>query len=636
MNYRLPAGRGLLLASAFCVVAVGCSPSAEKTAESTAVADTAGAPAVQPAGERTPGARRAMFGDLHLHTRFSFDAYVFGTRATPDDAYRYARGEAIQHPGGFPMQMHKPLDFLAVTDHASYLGMLAAMDDPSTAVYKHPVAVRIREAKDPEERRAAFQNMIARFGGQVPNDDLIDHGIMRSAWQEIIESAQRNNDPGHFTTFIAYEFTSSGPDMENLHRNVIFRGDEVPADPFSRLDSVNPEDLWSWMDRYRDGGDDVIAIPHNSNGSDGMMFELSDWAREPIGPQYSETRLRNEPLVEVTQIKGTSDTHPALSPNDEWADFEIMELKIASTEPSRPHGSYVREAYLNGLALAADGAGNPYKFGLIGSSDTHVAAGSFDEKNYWGKVGLLDATPQLRGSVPADPPRADGKTYVPGYFHFWSASGLAGVWAEENTRDSIFAAFRRKETFATSGPRMKVRFFAGYGYPDDLAARPDGVEVAYAQGVPMGADLPAAEDGAAPKFLVMAMRDPDEAPLQRLQVIKGWVDDGGKHEQVYDVACADGGTVDPATHRCPDNGARVDLGDCSISADLGDDELRTVWSDPDFKAGESAFYYVRALQNPTCRWSTWDAVRAGVAPRPDDPTTIQERVWSSPIWVGAN
>ncbi|MEE4300349.1 MAG: DUF3604 domain-containing protein [Pseudomonadales bacterium] len=593
-----------------------------------------------------PAERRAFFGDLHIHTRFSFDAWIFGTRTTPDDAYRFARGEGIRHPAGFEMKMEKPLDFLAVTDHASYLGMLPAMFDPDSRVGRHPVAVQLREADTPAERSAAFQGLIPRFGGQISNDDLIDRDVMRSAWQEIIESAERNNDPGEFTTFIAYEYTSSGGALENLHRNVFFRGADVPEDPFSRLDSLNPEDLWSWMDRERDGGRDAIAIPHNSNGSDGMMFELVNWADEPIDEAYAEQRMRNEPLVEVTQVKGTSDTHPALSPNDEWADFEIMPVRIASTLQSRPAGSYVREAYLNGLALEARGQGNPYKFGLIGSSDTHVAAGSFDEDRFWSKVGLLDATPQQRGSVPMDDAasasapggaayREVPRGYAPSYYHFWSASGLAGVWADANTRDAIFEAFRRKETFATSGPRMKVRFFAGHGFAEDLATRPDGVATAYATGVPMGADLAADAGGAAPRFLVHAMRDPDEAPLQRLQIVKGWIEGGEKKEEVYDVACSDGGVVDPTTRRCPDNGARVNLADCTITAGVGADELATVWVDPDHVPGQEAFYYVRALQNPTCRWSTWDAVRANVAPRPDLHATIQERAWSSPIWVTA-
>lgn len=648
MNTTHGAGAAALPAAILLLIGVAGCDGSERDSTPEAFSDAT--PNGAAAGDTTrgaapaPGERRALFGDLHIHTRYSFDAWIFGTRTTPDDAYRFARGEGIAHPAGFEMKMAKPLDFLAVTDHASYIGMLPAMYDPESSVGQHPVAKELREADTPTERGAAFQGLIPRFSGDVEGDDLVDRDVMRSAWQEIIASAERNNDPGAFTTFIGYEYTSSGGERENLHRNVFFRGSDVPDDPFSRLDSLNPEDLWSWMDRERAGGRDAIAIPHNSNGSDGLMFELVNWADEPIDAAWSEQRMRNEPLVEVTQVKGTSDTHPALSPNDEWADFEIMPVRVASTLESRPEGSYVREAYLNGLALEADGQGNPYKFGLIGSSDTHVSAGSFEENNYWSKVGLLDASAQQRGSVPLEDPdsaTAPGAAaytdvpegYAPSYYHFWSASGLAGVWAEANTRDAIFEAFRRKETFATSGPRMKVRFFAGHGFPDDLANRPDGVATAYASGVSMGADLVADAGGAAPSFLVHAMRDPDEAPLQRLQVIKGWIEGGEKMEKVYDVACSDGAAVDPETHRCPDNGARVNLADCSITGGVGDDELAVVWTDPDHVAGRDAFYYVRALQNPTCRWSTWDAIRAGVEVRPDLHATIQERAWSSPIWV---
>jgi hypothetical protein len=376
------------------------------------------------------------------------------------------------------------------------------------------------------------------------------------------------------------------------------------------------------------------------------MFMLTDWAGNPIDSAYTDLRMRNEPLVESTQVKGTSDTHPLLSPNDEWADFEIMPYRIATTLHSEENGSYVRQAYLRGLLLEEQMGANPYKFGVIGSSDTHTGAGSFEEDNFFSKIGILDATPEQRGSVPlsadavAQAERAGATqtlketevgTYRNAAQQFWSASGLAGVWAEENTRDSIFNAFRRKETFATSGPRLKVRFFAGYDLPADLTDRGDWVTEAYTRGVTMGGDL-YARSGATPTFAVWAARDARSAPLQRLQVIKGTVVDGEMSEMVYDVACSEGFAVDPATHRCPDNGATVDLTDCSYSSDAGAGELHATWRDPDFNPGERAFYYVRALENPTCRWSTWDAIRSGVPLRPDLHATIQERAWSSPIW----
>ena len=577
--------------------------------------------------------RNAYFGDLHVHTRYSFDAFVFGTRTGPDDAYRFAKGEPISHPGGFEMQLDRPLDFQAVTDHAAYLGMLPAMADPDSKVGKHPVAQAIRNARSAAERRAAFQGVgqRARLGRDQP-DDLLDPDVVRSAWQAIIEAAERHNDPGHFTAFVAYEYTSSGPQRENLHRNVIFRGGNAPAQPFSRRDSINPEALWDWMDALRADGIEALAIPHNSNGSNGLMFALTDWAGNPIDQAYAEQRMRNEPLVEITQVKGTSETHPLLSPNDEWADFEIMPFRIATTLPSQPHGSYVREAWRNGLALEQAGAANPYRFGVVGASDTHVSAGSFDESNYWSKVGLLDYTPELRGSVPVGETEDGAPEYAPGYFQTWGASGLAVAWAESNTRESLYAAFRRRETYATSGTRIRVRFFGGFGMDEDLMSGDEAVAQGYAAGVPMGGELVARADGAAPAFFVWAARDPQAAPLQRVQVIKGWATDEGSHEQVYDVACSDGGVVDPRTWRCPDNGARVDLTDCSISADVGAGELRTLWRDPQFDPAQRAFYYVRVLENPTCRWSTWDALARGVAPREGINAIIQERAWSSPVW----
>ena len=609
----------------------GCGQEAAQ--ERSAASETpAAAPPPAPVIESNPN-KNAYFGDLHVHTQYSFDAFLFGTRATPDDAYAFAKGGALQHAAGQQMQLRKPLDFQAVTDHATYLGMMPAMYDETTKAGAHPVAKTLREAKTPAEIGAAFQSVLPRIGGALEEpDDLLDLGVVRDAWAKIIESADRHNDPGNFTTFIGYEYTTSGPEFENLHRNVIFRGSEAPEVPFSRLDSLNPEDLWDWMDGLRSQGIETLAIPHNSNGSDGWMFERTYRSGEPMDAAYAEQRMRNEPLVEVTQVKGTSDAHPLLSPNDEWADFEIMPVRVGTLLPSQPEGSYVRTAYLDGLEMEeADGL-NPYRFGLIGASDTHNAAGSFAEDDYWSKTGLIDATGQLRGSVPLDEPTEDGDLYNPTMgAWYWGASGLAGVWAESNTRDAIYDAFRRKETFATSGPRIRVRFFAGYGINDGLLNAEDLIAAAYAAGTPMGGDL-LAEGEAAPGFFAWALGDADSAPLQRLQIIKGWIAEGEAQEQVFDIACSDGGAVDPATHRCPDNGASVDLATCTHSKDQGDAELSAVWRDPTFRPGERAFYYVRALENPKCRWSTWDALRAGAAPRPDLAATIQDRAWSSPIW----
>ena len=556
----------------------------------------------QPAvgAEASPSAnplRHAYFGDLHVHTRYSLDAFAFGTRVDPDAAHEFAKGNAITHPAGFDMQLDRPLDFLAVTDHAEYLGHSASSwsDRPE-----------------------------------------LDPDLVRSAWSEIVASANRHNDPGTFTAFIGYEYTSGGGGGENLHRNVLFRGDRGPEALFSRLDSINPEDLWSTMDTWRAAGLEVLAIPHNMNGSDGRMFEYENFEGGAIDEAYVQQRTLNEPIAEITQIKGTSETHPALSPNDEWADFEIMAFKVAPWNvPSKPEGSYVRDALRRGLTIEAGGVGNPYKLGFIGSSDTHVAAGGFREEDQLAWSAMLSAEATQRGSVPADAETVDdgsGRAYAPGPGMRYGASGLAGVWAEENTRASLFDAMRRKETFGTSGPRIRVRFFGGSGIRALDMSAPTLVSAAYEQGVPMGGDLRGATTDAAPAFLVWVVRDPMRAPLQRAQVVKGWMEDGATHERVYDVACSDDLAVDPGTHRCPDNGAQVDLETCDITADVGAAELKTIWTDPEFDPGEPAFYYVRVLENPTCRWSTWDALRAGVAPRLDFPATIQERAWSSPIW----
>ena len=637
--------------------------------------------------------RNVYFGDLHVHTKHSFDSYIFGTTATPDDAYEYAKGGAIEHPLGYQMQLREPLDFYAVTDHGFLMGNVEWWADPSnttpgTEPFTNLNTLENRTVESIPRRGALFATQVRSLaagagvmgtikylwtGDQARAISIYSVDKHRSAWKDIIRSAQEHNDPGNFTTFVAYEYTTSttrsgenvsvlnpfgtGPyEGGNLHRNVIFRGDQVTVEPFSRLKSLNPEDLWTWMDGLRDRGVDTIAIPHNSNGSNGQMFELEDWAGYPVGKAYAEFRMRNEPLVEMTQVKGTSDTHPLLSPNDEWADFEIMDTRVGGTAWSRPDGSYVRQAYLDGLSLQEEQRGNPYKFGLVGASDTHTGAISDDESDYHSKIGILDGTPQGRGSVPLpdeqvklimdndDLPGARliglkkfGDTYYsnPG-FRQWSASGLAVVWAEENTRDSIFNAFRRKETYATSGNRIKLRFFAG----EDLDSSPlsdEGlINKAYSNGVPMGGDLTGLEES--PEFLVWAVRDARGAPLQRVQIIKGFAENaigdpvGRPNEQVYDVACSDGLKVDPITHRCPDNGAKVNLSDCSISSDVGASELKTYWKDPDFDPTQKAFYYVRVLENPTCRWSTWDALRNGVEPRPDLHKTLQERAWSSPIW----
>ncbi len=617
---------GLLLLS---LVVTACSDNSTTSSEEPQLSSSSAPETTSaiPSGYNTE--RNAYFGDLHVHTMYSFDAFIFGTTSSPDDAYEFAKGGTLTHPAGFDMSLDTPLDFYGVSDHAFYLGVLRQMADPSTEISKHPAAAGMSTLGGSDDRGAKFGAILA-FMRSGRGEEINDPSIRKEAWDDIVASANRHNDPGNFTAFVAYEYTASTTDSGNLHRNVIFRDDIAPELPFSRLDSSNPEDLWAWMDNNRANGIESLAIPHNSNGSNGSMFMLTDNAGRPIDDAYANLRMRNEPLVEITQVKGTSDTHPALSPNDEWADFEIMPFRIATSLYSEPNGSYVRQAYLNGLKMQAEGGVNPYKLGVIGSSDTHNASYAGDEDDYWSKVGLRDADGVLRGSVPLSEPRANGELYADTYFNTWGAAGLAGVWAEENTRAAIYDAFRRKETFGTSGTRMKVRFFAGNDLPelDDE----DLIGKAYGGGVPMGGDL-IANAAEIPSFIAWVAKDPNSASLQRLQIIKGWVEDGEAQELVFDVACSDGGSIDPTSHRCADNGAQVNLSDCSISEGLGAAELKARWQDPSYDPNQHAIYYVRALENPTCRWSTWDAIRAGVAPRSDLPATIQERIWSSPIWI---
>ena len=617
---------GLLLLS---LVVTACSDNSTTSSEEPQLSSSS-APettSVLPSGYNTE--RNAYFGDLHVHTMYSFDAFIFGTTSSPDDAYEFAKGGTLTHPAGFDMSLDTPLDFYGVSDHAFYLGVLRQMADPSTEISKHPAAAGMSTLGGSDDRGSKFGAILA-FMRSDRGEEINDPSIRKEAWDDIVASANRHNDPGNFTAFVAYEYTASTADSGNLHRNVIFRDDIAPELPFSRLDSSNPEDLWAWMDNNRANGIESLAIPHNSNGSNGSMFMLTDNAGRPIDDAYANLRMRNEPLVEITQVKGTSDTHPALSPNDEWADFEIMPFRIATSLYSEPNGSYVRQAYLNGLKMQAEGGVNPYKLGVIGSSDTHNASYAGDEDDYWSKVGLRDADGVLRGSVPLSEPRANGELYADTYFNTWGAAGLAGVWAEENTRAAIYDAFRRKETFGTSGTRMKVRFFAGNDLPE--LEDEDLIGKAYGGGVPMGGDL-IANAAEIPSFIAWVAKDPNSASLQRLQIIKGWVEDGEAQELVFDVACSDGGSIDPTSHRCADNGAQVNLSDCSISEGLGAAELKARWQDPSYDPNQHAIYYVRALENPTCRWSTWDAIRAGVAPRSDLPATIQERIWSSPIWI---
>ena len=579
--------------------------------------------------------RNAYFGQTHVHTSWSFDAYVFGNTVTgPEDAYKYALGQPIKHPGGYMVKIKRPLDFEAVTDHAEYAGTVRLANDPTSDISKLPIAEKLKvHSKEDIEKIYLFLG--TSMMKKEPIKELIDPQVASDIWKQTVAAADKYYQPGKFTTFAAYEWTST-PNNRNMHRNVFFKDSKkVPDLPFTSLNSENPEDLWVWMDAQRKAGNEVLAISHNANLSDGIMFPLDvDNKGRPIDVAWARDRMNNEPLSEITQLKGTSETHPSLSPNDEFAGFEILTYLLGGAERApRVHGSYIREAYENGLAMQDNRGFNPYKFGVVGASDTHDTAAAYEQSNYFGGHGLLDATPQARLS---------GKKEMGSTMDTLSTSGLGGVWAEENTRESIFAAMQRKETFGTSGPRIKVRLFGGWGFALDVLKQKDWVKTGYADGVPMGGDLPPPK-GKAPSFVVWAVKDPDEANLDRIQIVKGWTKNGQTFERIYDVAWSGNrklehsGLVQNVLYRgndlkLPPVGNTVDVKNATYKNTIGAVELKTVWTDPEFDPSLHAFYYARVLQIPTPRWTTYDAKTLGVAPPSNVPATLQDRAWTSPIW----
>jgi hypothetical protein len=575
-----------------------------------------------------PDAKRNVFwGDLHIHTSFSYDAYTFGARALPDDAYVYAKGGTIEHAIGYPIRASRPLDFAAVTDHVEYLGIPRSLGD---AENDEP---SLREVLETGSRwkitwyflqKAAFQMGTAERRERVFGTG--EREVSRDAWREIIAAAGRHDEPGRFTTFIAYEWTSM-PDDENLHRNVLYASDRVPDFPYSSLDSEDPEQLWRALESQRREGMEVLAIPHNGNVSNGKMYDRVTLSGGRLSARYAEARMRNEPISEIFQVKGQSEAHPSLSGEDEFADFELFE-QVMSARPgwSEPRGSYARDALRTGLELSAREGFNPYRFGVIGSSDSHNASSSVEEDNYHGKLPLLDGTVGIRLGVSLLIPDSQNRGLQ------WGAAGLAAIWAEENTRRSLFDAMRRRETYATSGPRITVRFFGGWAYAGSILRAADFVERAYAGGVPMGGELTAGEGAGAPRFLVAAARDPLGANLDRIQIVKGWVDpSGSSHERIYDVAASDDRRPDPRTHRVDTVGDTVDVARATYENTIGAPELTALWTDPDFDPAVEAFYYARVLEIPTPRWSTYDAKAMGVTP--PEPATIQERAVTSAIWL---
>ena len=579
----------------------------------------------------------ALFGDLHVHTTNSFDAFIFGTRTDANDAYRFAKGETIDNGAGDKIKLDgPPLDFYAVTDHGEYLGIVPALRDRSSPLSKTDTAKSIFGLLA-TDRRASF----LRVGQTVVSGDEIeeiyDRDLMDSIWARTVAAADDHNAPGKFTTFAGYEFTAmravADTAAANLHRNVIFK-DSAPGRLFTTLDSPRPDALWGWMDEQRSAGHDVLAIPHNSNASNGMMFAFGSYNGGPLDAAEAELRARNEPLVEITQVKGTSETHPQLSPNDEWSDFEIYDNLIGGQLPSYvTDGSFVRQGLARGFTVEKRSGTNPFQFGVIGSSDTHISGGAYEEESFFGKFSH-DMNPDSRQTVPPKGERTWPENFKPATDLIatpqYGASGLAGVWARANTRDEIFDAMSNKETFGTSGPRMKLRFFAmKQPVSPDILDAPDMVEQSYAAGLPMGQKWEKSGNKA-PQFLAWASQDPNSAPLERLQIIKSWMEDGRPQERIFDIACADG--REPEGGRCPEQNAALDISTCQGSGG-GAAELKTLWSDPEYDAKMPTAYYIRVLEAPKCRWSTWDAVRNGTTPNPDLKPSVQDRAWSSAIWV---
>ncbi len=588
--------------------------------------------------------RDAYFGETHIHTSYSADAWLFGDRlAGPDDAYKYFKGETIKAPLGYDIKIETPLDFAGVTDHSEYVGVIKLANDPTSPISKLPAAQPlIVKGASQEAATAVYLYAVNHLMGGAPNKELAAPEVAETVWDSTVKFAEEANEPGKFTAFCAYEW-SSMPNNMNLHRNIFFKDcKHVPPAPFSALDSTDPSDLWKWMDGQRKAGNELLAISHNANLSDGRMYPTEvDLHGRPIDRAYAEDRMRNEPLIEISQVKGQSETHPLLSPNDEFANYNIWAYLIGDPEGRIAHvvGSYARQALKDGIALQDTKGFNPYKFGFGAASDSHSTGTPYRQDNYFGTLGALDGTIEARmsGRVSAG---VDIRTFSP--------AGLTGVWAEENTRESIYNAMQRKETFAVSGPHIKVRFFGGWSYSEgqtadqrrefwknapDWIKDADWVKTAYTQGVPMGGDMkPMANGATAPSFAVWAVKDPTSGNLDRIQIVKGWTKDGQSFEKVFDVAWAGDRQPDKWTGVVPAIGSTIDVDTGTYTNAIGAVELRTVWTDPEFDPSLYAFYYARVLEIPTPRWTTIQAAKLGIPPPDVVPATQQERAWSSPIW----
>ncbi|MDZ7589370.1 MAG: DUF3604 domain-containing protein [Rubrivivax sp.] len=643
--------RPLALAAALAVTLLLPAAAAEQAG--VGIANTADKARLENAFIKKPGyspyagrnfPTRPLFGDTHLHTGFSMDAGAFGARLTPRDAYRFAHGEEITSNSGQPVKLARPLDFLVVADHSDGMGFFPQLMSGDPTLLATPQGRKWYDQIRGGQGAEAAMDIIVSFGqDKMPNGfPLPGTSSYRNAWLETIKAAEAYNDPGRFTAFIGFEWTSN-TGGNNLHRNVIFRGNGQQAqlvEPYTTLKplgSDNPTDLWKWMAMAQDKtGSEVLAIAHNGNLSNGLMFPVVEAFGKKIDADYAKTRARWEVLYEVTQTKGTGEAHPSLSPDDEFADFELwdranLDGTVAKTKDMLPL-EYARSALKNGLLLEQSLGTNPYKFGIIGSSDAHTGLAAMEEDNFYGKTAAQEPSPERMTKAFFDNPKTGVKIMD------WEvgASGFAAVWATENTREAIFDAMKRRETYGTTGPRMAVRFFGGFDFEAKDAQHRLPADIGYAKGVPMGGDLSRAPNGKAPTFLAAALRDPIGANLDRIQIVKGWVDrDGKAQEKVYDVAWS-GDRKPGANGKLPPVGSTVDLANATWTNTIGAPELIAVWKDPDFRASERAFYYARVLEIPTPRWTAYDVKRLGVQPLPGTRMTLQERAYTSPIWYTPN